>query len=410
MLEHVTTPFGARGLSRAMLAGQATAAACPPDARAEKWRLLRDATEARARLGVSDRALAVLSALLSFHQGDELCAEDGLVVFPSNRTLSQRAHGISEATLRRAIAQLVAAGLIVRQDSPNGKRYARRDGEGNFALAFGFDLRPLLARAGEIMAHAETVRDERRQLAELREEVTLLRRDISKTIAWAIEESVEGWEAVAEAYAALSGSTDRRLSIAGTARLRDGLAELKADAAKLLESIHLSTNSNGNDHHHERHKQDSNQTPISDSESFENEARGNAEHESAGSAGGADGSRKVPGEEIRLHLGMILKACPDIGAYTPGGVSDWGDLVTAAERARAALGISPDAWRSAVSAMGESGAAVTVATILQRAEEINSPGGYLRALTAKAASGGFTPAPVVMSLWRQQARASSPPT
>ena len=62
------------------------------------------------------------------------------VVFPSNRQLSLRAHGMAPATLRRHLAVLVDAGLIVRRDSPNGKRYARKDGAGGLTKAFGFDI------------------------------------------------------------------------------------------------------------------------------------------------------------------------------------------------------------------------------------------------------------------------------
>ena len=51
------------------------------------------------------------------------------------------------STLRRLLAVLVEAGLIVRRDSPNGKRYARKGRGGEITLAFGFDLAPLVVRA-----------------------------------------------------------------------------------------------------------------------------------------------------------------------------------------------------------------------------------------------------------------------
>lgn len=47
------------------------------------------------------------------------------------------------------------------------------------------------------------------------------------------------------------------------------------------------------------------------------------------------------------------------------------------------LGISPHAWDEAREVMGEDAAAVTVAAILQRAEHIKAPGGYLRALVER---------------------------
>ncbi len=106
----------------------------------------------------------------------------------------------------------------------------------------------------------------------------------------------------------------------------------------------------------------------------------------------------------RIDLPAVLAACPDLRDWSPGPVKTWDDLVRAAEHVRPALGISADAWSDAVSAMGDSGAAVTLATILQRAQQIASPGGYLRALSAKARAGGFSPAPVVVSLLRRRVK------
>ncbi len=55
--------------------------------------------------------------------------------------------GMPASTLRRHLAVLVDAGLIVRRDSPNGKRYARKNRAGAIELAFGFDLSPLVVRS-----------------------------------------------------------------------------------------------------------------------------------------------------------------------------------------------------------------------------------------------------------------------
>ena len=115
-------------MTLAMLASQVIE---PEDGKSvDKWKLYRALCEARARLGVTDRALALLNALLTFYPRSELSAENGLVVFPSNAQLSVRAHGMAEQTIRRHLAVLIDAGLISRKDSANGKRYARRDGEG----------------------------------------------------------------------------------------------------------------------------------------------------------------------------------------------------------------------------------------------------------------------------------------
>ena len=117
-----TTPFGRRPLSLAMVASQAATEAfrTKPNAAesvVHKWRLFRALTEAKGPLGVTDRALSVLHALLSFHQETALTlpasapkadeadsSGPGIVVFPSNKELSIRAHGMAPATLRRHLA------------------------------------------------------------------------------------------------------------------------------------------------------------------------------------------------------------------------------------------------------------------------------------------------------------------
>ena len=147
----------------------------------------------------------------------------GIVVFPSNRELSIRAHGMAPATLRRHLASLVEAGLIIRRDSPNGKRFARRGQGGEIESAFGFDLTPLIARAAEIENLAEEVRAENRAIALLRERITLVRRDIVKMIETGMEEgvrfapiSIDGqdirdWEGLYGRYQALSARYARNL-------------------------------------------------------------------------------------------------------------------------------------------------------------------------------------------------------
>jgi replication initiation protein RepC len=95
---------------------------------------------------------------------------------------------------------------------------------------------------------------------------------------------------------------------------------------------------------------------------------------------------------------MVLRACPDLADYTKGGILNWRDFLTAAAVVRPMLGISPSAWEEAQTVMGETAAAVVVASILQRTTAIKSAGGYLRELTRKAEAGQFSLGPMLMAL------------
>ncbi len=183
--------------------------------RPEKWALLRSLTEARAAFFLSDRTIAVLEALLSFYPETQLDGSTPLIVFPSNAELSMRTRGMSPATIRRHLASLVETGFIIRRDSPNGKRYARRGETGEIEHAFGFDLSPLALRSDEIEAHAVEARDLARAIHRVRSEITIHLRDISKTIDAGLNEERPGdWDIYADELAALSGRVSRHLPLA----------------------------------------------------------------------------------------------------------------------------------------------------------------------------------------------------
>ena len=100
--QNPVTPFGRRSLSLGTVKTQRDVRACPEGKPVHKWQAFRNICEARGALPVSDRALAVLNALLSFHPDTVLTAGAAdLVVFPSNRRLALRAHGMAASTLRR---------------------------------------------------------------------------------------------------------------------------------------------------------------------------------------------------------------------------------------------------------------------------------------------------------------------
>ncbi|MDB5526683.1 MAG: repC-4 2, partial [Rhizobium sp.] len=69
---NVTTPFGRRPMTLAMLASQSGAQEIEPEKSIDKWQLYRAVCDARQRLGLTDRALALLNAMLSFYPKTEL--------------------------------------------------------------------------------------------------------------------------------------------------------------------------------------------------------------------------------------------------------------------------------------------------------------------------------------------------
>jgi replication initiation protein RepC len=209
---NATTPFGRRSMSLGMIANQIAADGIPADATVHKWRVFQDIKEARLALGASDRALAILDALLSFHPETAFYGNSQLVVWPSNEQLIGRANGMSPATLRRHLANLVDCGLVIRRDSPNGKRFARKSEEGDIEQAYGFDLMPIVARAAEFKALAEAVRAEKKAYRLVKERLTICRRDIVKMIETGIDEGIPGnWGVAQNRYETIVGRARHRV-------------------------------------------------------------------------------------------------------------------------------------------------------------------------------------------------------
>lgn len=396
-------------MTLALVKGQLSSAESILDACVDKWKVFRDVCEARERLGLQDRALAVLDALLTFYPEQQLRAEKGLVVFPSNAQLSVRAHGITESTLRRQLGALVDAGLIYRRDSPNGKRYAHRRSDGEIEQAYGFDLSPLLARASELALLAQDVAAERLRFRRAKEALTNCRRDVRKLITAAIEEGASGhWSEIEAIYVDILRRLPRhadRLKIEATL---DEMEILRNDILNILEKQLKFRNMHGNDRQNDVHIQNSNTEIINESEPSSRKEQGDklAANQSRESVL-QDVRTKKPEPIQSVPLGMVLRACPQIMDYGPaGGISHWRELMTAAILVRSMLGVSPSAYEDACSVMGPENTAVAMACILERSNFINSAGGYLRDLSRRAERGEFSLVPMLMSLLKRNSKES----
>ncbi|KEA03039.1 plasmid replication protein RepC [Rhizobium rhizogenes] len=391
---YITTPFGRRPMTLALVKRQIATEQTVVGGSVDKWRVFRDVGDARSRLGLQDRALAVLNALLSFFPATELSNDKNLIVFPSNAQLSARANGIAGTTLRKCLGMLVEAGIIIRKDSPNGKRYARKGGGGEIEDAYGFSLAPLVARAGEFAALAQDVAAEQRRFRATKDRLTIVRRDVRKLITVGMNENLSGdWAAAEACFIEIVGRFSRRPALQDLVSSLDEMSLLHEEVSRMLETQEEVTKSDGNDIVFGCHKQNSNTESCNELEpSFEKKQGERSEPNSRA-------ERKT--EPEAFPLSMVLRACPEIGSFGPGGsIGSWRDMMSAAVTVRSMLGVSPSAYEDACEIMGQAAAAIAIACIYERAGHINSAGGYLRDLTAKARRGEFSLGPMLFALLR----------
>ncbi|SPF81370.1 plasmid replication protein RepC [Pseudoprimorskyibacter insulae] len=362
-----------------------------------KWELLRELSKAQAAFGVSERDLTVLQGLLSFFPDDALGGNAEMVVFPSNKAICERLNGMPCSTMRRHLARLVEAGLLQRRDSPNGKRYVRKHGEDR--VAFGFDLSPLYCQSEEIARAAEAVREAEERVRRLREVVSLMRRDLAALAEFGdeMQPGLGFWDQLRDRAALTARALRRKLSVEDLAAYRADLEALLDQARNIIDGPETEE-MNTNDAQSERHHHNSNKESIDPEPALE---------KSGAAAGVPDVDTNEPVADVdeqdtrhlpKIPLHLVIAACPSLKTFYQGEIRHWHQLFDAACHVRPAMGISASAWEEAQRFMGPEQASIVVAAMLERFADIRSPGGYLRALTAKAAAGEFSCGPMVMAL------------
>ncbi len=179
---------------------------------------------------------------------------------------------------------------------------------------------------------------------------------------------------------------------------------LRDEIVNRLENQIKAENMDGDAIQNERHIQSSKPESIIEFEPRSEKEQGENLEQEPETQGRAQGGRQRNIEPIKAFpLGMVLRACPQIGDYGPGGKIDhWRELMAAAVVVRSMLGVSPSAYEEACGSMGPENAAVAMACILEKSNMINSPGGYLRDLAKRSERGEFSLGPMLMALLKAQ--------
>ncbi|WP_376711038.1 plasmid replication protein RepC [Pseudochrobactrum lubricantis] len=323
------------------------------------------------------------------------------IVFKSNAALAFEI-GRSEGRVSRMLSRLFDAGVITMQDSGNYKRYPVRNADGSIADACGIDLRVLIARFAELdgmvrQAKAEKnalnanlrryrggVRNLRNALATMEDLPARLRSIIEKR-----------FERVLDAVGIASKASSAVL------RRATGLIEWIVE--RVMQLLHREQPSDRNEDstcpyaENDMHKQITN--PYSLESSSDEMCSANAEQLSFPTTGkrafdkslgrnSSKNNRPHHPPHALVALQDVLRAIPALTTYGMSRPRNWADLARLAPQICRLAGISEDARRRAVGQMGEQAAAIAIMITLQKfdQQEVKSPGGYLRAMTERAAA------------------------
>lgn len=356
-----------------------------------RWTIYKQLCIAKASFGLNDRCLAVLSSLLSFYPDDELSIAKGLVVFPSNKQLCLRAHGMPESTLRRHLASLIAAGIIARKDSPTRKRYAHKNKAGTVELAFGFSVEPLLLKVSAIEQAAEQITHDIKTLKRLRDEVSIIRREITATFSETVPNvGTEKLEDLFTSFRDVVNSIPRRTTIEALQTIKTKFHAILNELDKTLNSNEIVSELSGSNAHIERQQYES----LLESQYKNNRIQ---KFDLLISNTVVEKPKQAQTKIATLPLQTVLQACPDIASYSTAGIKSWRELLNTSHIVSKFLGISQQLWVEALAVIGLENTGSVVAWLLQKGAEVQSPGGYLRSLLVKARAGEWSVGSMLMA-------------
>jgi replication initiation protein RepC len=388
------TPTGFRRLTPGLLRADRSAEvfAGLPEGVTSSGQLLAAFKTAAPRLGISPRLVHAVDWLFRFTQPQDWEQNARPIVWPS-AAMQQEALGLSPTQVKHINRRLIELDLVTMKDSPNGKRYGKRDPKGHIVEAYGFDLSPIAVRHAEFVRLAEEGRAERALMGRLRRRATIARKGIVQILETAVEYGFAGeeWQTLArEAEAltrALKGIERPDAMEAGVMSLEGRQAAARERLESLLSSVDSDPKPAENRLHQYNYKlsPDPNQDTVI------------ASKECSGAGEGPPVPSQTPETQQRPEQGRahgivpdeLVRLAPKLRSYLEGPNPTWPDLVDAADWLRHELGVSKSLWAEACLVMGREIAAVALAIVSTKDPEHfrTTPGGYFHGMVAKAKAG-----------------------
>ena len=387
-------PTGFRRLTPGLLKADRTAEKFTglPEGVESPGQLLAALKAAASRLGIASRLVHAVDWLFCFTQPQDWQKDSRPIVWPS-ASMQAIALGLSPTQVKEINRRLIELGLVTMKDSPNGKRYGKRDPKGRIIEAYGFDLAPIAARYAEFQRVAVEGRAERRAMSRLRRRATIARKAITQILETAQEYGFEGeeWqvfanetEALALALKAVERVDEMEMGVRSLERRQQAARERLELLLGTVETAPMGTE---NRPHQYNYKPSPN--PEEDTVTAANKCN------RAGRSGVSRSS--VPVQPARAEKGMVhgirpdelVRLTPKLKPYLRRPDTTWPDIIDAADWLRHDLGVSKSLWGNACLAMGRELAAMALAIVSTKEAEHfrTSPGGYFHGMVAKAIAG-----------------------
>lgn len=364
-------------------------------------------------LGYGPRIIHAVDWLFSFTQPQDWATGGKPIVWPSAE-LQQQALNLGITQVKALNRQLVEIGLVTMKDSPNGKRYGKRDPQGRIVEAYGFDLSPLAARLEEFQATAAHAREERERMRHLRRRATIARKGLDQVLETAAELGLadptwgklgaEG-RALAQALKQVESLDEMELGVCSLER-RQREARERLETATFQpvdnpsEAVDSDPKGPENRPHQYNYKPNLNlekDTVMAFRKSSSVGKVGATTPEPVPTATQTMSQERPAAKPPRIDSGPVLRVtadelvrlAPRLKPYLPTPSPTWPDIIEAADWLRHDLGVSQSLWGEACLTMGREQAAIALAIVSAKPAEhfTSTPGGYFNGMVARAKAG-----------------------
>ena len=363
-----------------------------PDGVTTHGQLLAAFKAAAPRLGLSTRLVHAVDWLFKFTQPQDWERGGRPIVWPS-ALLQQEALGLSETQAKRLNRCLIEAGLVTMKDSPNGKRYGKRDPKGRIVEAYGFDLSPLAPRYTEFVRLAEEGRAERETMGRLRRRATIARKGIVQILETACDYVLEGEEwrtlerdaqAIMQALKRAERPDDME---EGVTSLEQQQRAARARLEMLLKDVKKTPSQVENDPH--QYTYNPTPYPSQDTVIASNSSSEAAEPFVSQSPEPEPQKRPEKGSVHGVRPDELMRLAPRLRSYLRRPNPTWPEIIDAADWLRHDLDVSKSLWGDACVTMGRDLAAVALAIVSTKDPEHfrTTPGGYFHGMVQKAKTG-----------------------
>jgi replication initiation protein RepC len=395
------TPTGFRRMTPGLLKADRSAEGFVglPEGVESAGQLLAALKAAAPRLGVSPRLVHAIDWLFCFTYPQDWEQDARPIVWPS-ASMQQQALGLSSSQVKEINRRLIELGLVTMKDSPNGKRYGKRDPKGRIVEAYGFDLAPIAARHAEFVRLAEEGRAERAAMGRLRRRATIARKGIIQILETAREYGHEGeeWhtlsretEALARALRAVERPDEMETGVTSLERRQTAARERLENLLGVVESDPKGAENRPHQYNYKPNLDPKKDTVIAAKTCSGEGEEGGSQSPAPPAFTGAGSQPKRPekGMVHGIRPDELVKLTPKLKPYLRRLNPVWPDIIDAADWLRHDLGVSKSLWGDACLTMGRELAAVALAIVSTKDEEHfrTSPGGYFHGMVDKAKAG-----------------------